>query len=86
MDSPELKSYFACIIRLPFDDSEAEGCSQVINREEVERLALASQESSPTFGSTQGAIEKQSSLQRVTTDHFSLVPSSHRFDFRALMR
>ena len=80
------ESYFAPIIRPHSDISSKDGSDAPMDRAKLQRLALASQESTTTLATTPGTIEKQTSLQRVATGHPALDPSSPLFDCRTWVR
>lgn len=85
-DSRDVESYFEPIVPSISGDSDYSDYNGPMDKIELQRLALASQESHITLASTPGAIEKQTSLQRIATGHPRLDPSSNEFDGRAWVR
>lgn len=79
-------SYFEPIVPSDFDIQKDDDDDGSMNRVQLQRFALTSRESSATLASTPGAIEKQTSLQRIATGHPTLDPFSSQFDCRAWVR
>lgn len=80
------ESYFEPIVRSSFAVSEDDDSSGPMDRNALQKFALASRDSSGPFVTTPGTIERQSTLERVATGNPALDPSSPQFDCRIWAR